>query len=40
MVFIIDDKTISDIIRNHEHTNHAGFYFTCQYIIRWSVQDG
>ncbi|WP_213160469.1 hypothetical protein, partial [Escherichia coli] len=27
MVFIIDDKTISDIIRNHEHTNHAGYYF-------------
>ncbi|EAA1215500.1 hypothetical protein DLF22_20690 [Salmonella enterica subsp. enterica] len=23
MIFIIDDETISDIIRNHEHTNHA-----------------
>lgn len=40
MIFIIDDKTISDIIRNQEHSNHAGYYFTCQYIIRWSVQDG
>lgn len=27
MIFIIDDKTISDIIRNHEHTNHAGYDF-------------
>ncbi|HAX4856566.1 TPA: hypothetical protein JZF87_004904 [Escherichia coli] len=27
MIFIIDDKTISDIIRNQEHINHAGYYF-------------
>lgn len=27
MIFVIDDKTISDIIRNQEHTNHAGYYF-------------
>lgn len=27
MIFIIDYKTISDIIRNQEHTNHAGYYF-------------
>ena len=27
MIFIIDDKTISDIIRNQEHTNHAGYSF-------------
>ncbi len=27
MIFIIDDETISDIIRNKEHTNHAGYYF-------------
>ncbi|KDY50056.1 hypothetical protein AB91_4836 [Escherichia coli 2-460-02_S3_C1] len=27
MIFIIDEKTISDIIRNQEHTNHAGYDF-------------
>ncbi|BEC77350.1 hypothetical protein VEE58_45240 (plasmid) [Escherichia coli] len=27
MIFIIDGKTISDIIRNQEHTNHAGYDF-------------
>lgn len=27
MIFIIYDKTISDIITNPEHTNHAGYYF-------------
>lgn len=27
MIFIIVDKTISDIIRNQDHTNHAGYYF-------------
>lgn len=27
MIFIIADKTISDIIRNQDHTNHAGYYF-------------
>ena len=27
MIFIIDDETISDIIRNQEHTNHAGYDF-------------
>nr|QHV89438.1 hypothetical protein AFAJKIAJ_00177 [Escherichia coli] len=27
MIFIIKNKTISDIIRNQEHTNHAGYYF-------------
>lgn len=40
MIFVIKNKTISDIIRNQEHTNHAGYSFTCQNIIRWSVQDG
>ncbi|HHV8383249.1 TPA: hypothetical protein ACUPQ2_004745 [Escherichia coli] len=40
MIFIIDKKTISDIIRNQECTNHTGYDFTCQNIIRWSVQDG
>lgn len=27
MIFIIKNKTISDIIRNQEHTNHAGYSF-------------
>ncbi|KEN81676.1 hypothetical protein AC84_6268 [Escherichia coli 1-392-07_S4_C1] len=27
MIFIIDEKTIPDIIRNQEHTNHAGYDF-------------
>lgn len=40
MIFIIKNKTISDIIRNQEYINHIGYDFTCQNIIRWSVQDG
>nr|AZQ23291.1 hypothetical protein [Escherichia coli] len=32
MIFIIDDKTISDIIRNQEHTNHSGYdYYLLEY---------
>ncbi|EGC6794765.1 hypothetical protein H9U11_004359 [Salmonella enterica] len=32
MIFVIDDKTISDIIRNQEHTNHAGYdYYLSEY---------
>uniref|UniRef100_UPI001CDB0A09 hypothetical protein n=1 Tax=Escherichia coli TaxID=562 RepID=UPI001CDB0A09 len=32
MIFIIDDKTISDIIRNQEHTNHSGYdYYLSEY---------
>lgn len=27
MIFIIDEKTIPDIIRNQEHTNHTGYDF-------------
>lgn len=27
MIFIIDDETISDIIRNQEHTNHTKYDF-------------
>ena len=27
MIFSIDDKTISHIIRNQEHTNHTGYSF-------------
>lgn len=27
VISIIDDKTISDIIRNQEHTNHTGYDF-------------
>lgn len=27
VIFIIDDKTISDIIRNQEHTNHTWYDF-------------
>lgn len=32
MIFIIDDKTISNIMRNQEHTNHAGYdYYLSEY---------
>lgn len=32
MIFIIDDKTISNIIRNQEHTNHSGYdYYLSEY---------
>lgn len=27
MILIVDVKTISDIIRNQEYTNHTGYYF-------------
>lgn len=40
MIFIIKNETISNIIRNQEYINHTGYDFTCQNIIRWSVQDG
>ena len=40
MVFIIDDKTISDIIEIMSTQIMQDIIFTCQYIIRWSVQDG
>ncbi|EDX4486553.1 hypothetical protein BHZ68_004404 [Salmonella enterica subsp. enterica serovar Javiana] len=34
MIFIIDGKTISDIIRNQEHTNHAGYDFYRKRLVR------
>ena len=40
MIFIIDDKTISDIIRNQDHTIMHDMIFTFQNIIILSVQDG
>ncbi len=38
MIFIINYETISDIINNTQIMQ--GMIFTCQDIIRWSVQDG
>ncbi len=38
MIFIINYETLSDIINNTQIMQDM--IFTCQDIIRWSVQDG